>query len=61
VWRAVEGPNMPARIKVALAYQGRPVGEARSPSAQVTEADREAIAAALDSVRAVEGFVAAAR
>jgi 4-hydroxy-tetrahydrodipicolinate synthase len=61
VWRAVEGPNMPARIKVALAYQGRPAGVARSPSAQVTEADREAIAAALDSVRAVEGFVAAAR
>lgn len=61
VWRAVEGPNMPARIKAALAYQGRPAGVARSPSARVTEADRAAIAAALEAVRSVEGFAPVAR
>jgi 4-hydroxy-tetrahydrodipicolinate synthase len=49
VWRAIEGPNLPSRIKEALRLQGREVGRARHPFGPVTEAEREKIRAALDA------------
>jgi 4-hydroxy-tetrahydrodipicolinate synthase len=61
VWRAVEGPNMPARVKAALAYQGRRGGSPRAPSAKISSADRDRIAVALDAVRSEEGFAAVVR
>lgn len=47
VWRAIDGPNMPARIKAGLAEQGRDGGRARSPMNAVTDAERAAVRAAL--------------
>lgn len=47
VWRAIDGPNMPARIKAALAEQGRGGGRARSPMNAVSEAELETVRAAL--------------
>jgi len=47
VWRAVDGPNMPARIKAALALQGRYGGHARGPMSPVTDGQHAAIRAAL--------------
>jgi 4-hydroxy-tetrahydrodipicolinate synthase len=48
VWRAVGGPDMPARAKTALGLRGRPVGPARHPLLPVTSAVRQEIAAALE-------------
>ena len=47
IWRAIDGPNMPARIKAALAMQGRDGGRARSPMNPVSDAERDAIRDAL--------------
>jgi 4-hydroxy-tetrahydrodipicolinate synthase len=47
VWRAIDGPNMPARIKAALAMQGRNGGLSRSPMSPVSEAERAVIHDAL--------------
>jgi 4-hydroxy-tetrahydrodipicolinate synthase len=47
VWRAVEGPNMPARVKYALAAQGRSGGLVRQPSAAVDGPAQERIRGAL--------------
>ncbi|GAB3579719.1 dihydrodipicolinate synthase family protein [Amycolatopsis endophytica] len=47
VWRAIDGPNMTARIKVALALQGRDGGHSLSPLTPVSAAEREALRAAL--------------
>jgi 4-hydroxy-tetrahydrodipicolinate synthase len=47
VWRALEGPNMPARLKVALALQGRRGGLPAEPQAAVTDEQRLGLAAAL--------------
>ena len=61
VWRAVEGPNMPARVKYALAAQGRTAGAARSPSAAVSRDAAQRITEALQAVAAVEEVSIAAR
>lgn len=47
VWRSLEGPNMPARIKTALPMMGRDGGRARSPMTPTSESERETIRAAL--------------
>lgn len=47
VWRALEGPNMPARLKVALDLQGRRGGLPAEPQAAVSPEQRERIRAAL--------------
>ncbi len=47
IWRAVEGPNLPAKVKYALEVQGRRAGRARSPIRPPTEAEQAAIKAAL--------------
>jgi 4-hydroxy-tetrahydrodipicolinate synthase len=47
VWRSIDGPNMPARIKSALAMQGRDGGRARSPMSPTTDAERATLRAAL--------------
>lgn len=48
IWHAIDGPNMPARIKVALRLQGRNGGISRAPidavSAEQTERLRRALA-----------------
>ncbi|HWC84632.1 MAG TPA: dihydrodipicolinate synthase family protein [Pseudonocardiaceae bacterium] len=55
VWRAIDGPNMPARIKAGLAMQGRDGGQARSPMNPVSEAERETLHAALVGAGVVTG------
>lgn len=50
VWRAIDGSNMPARIKFALGLQGRDGGVARQPMAAVTQDQKDAIEAALAEV-----------
>ncbi|TCK21471.1 dihydrodipicolinate synthase family protein [Pseudonocardia endophytica] len=47
VWRAIDGPNMTVRIKEALAMQGRNGGHALSPLTPVSDAERQALRAAL--------------
>ncbi|MEQ3553365.1 dihydrodipicolinate synthase family protein [Pseudonocardia nematodicida] len=47
VWRAIDGPNMTARIKVALELQGRNGGTSLSPLTPVSDAERETLRAAL--------------
>ena len=47
-WRAVGVPDMPARIKTALAMQGRAAGIARHPILPVSDEDSDEIAAALE-------------
>lgn len=47
VWRAVEGPAMPARVKEALNLLGRPVGRARTPQMPCSPEEREQIRQAL--------------
>lgn len=47
VWRALEGSNLPARVKAALALQGRPAGKSRRPMIQPTAADVERVEQAL--------------
>ncbi|MBB5157769.1 dihydrodipicolinate synthase family protein [Saccharopolyspora phatthalungensis] len=49
VWRAIEAPNLPARIKEALRLQGRGGGLPRHPFTPVSEAESEAIKTALSS------------
>ena len=40
VWRALEGPNMPARLKAAIQLQGRRGGHPAEPQATVTPEQR---------------------
>lgn len=47
VWRAIDGPNMPSRIKAGLELQGRPGGAGRAPTNPVSAAERERVRAAL--------------
>lgn len=47
IWRAVEGPSMPAKIKEALRLQGRPAGKARHPIQAVNAKEQKQIANAL--------------
>lgn len=60
IWRAVEGPNMPSRIKEALRLQGRNGGVARRPLGPVRAAERAAIAAALERASLLAGATAPA-
>ncbi|MFF5229700.1 dihydrodipicolinate synthase family protein [Dactylosporangium sp. NPDC000521] len=53
VWTAIDGPNLPARIKAALDLQGRPVGFPRMPFKPATEEERESIRVALVSAGVV--------
>ncbi|GAA5157464.1 MULTISPECIES: dihydrodipicolinate synthase family protein [Amycolatopsis] len=54
VWRAIDGPNLPATLKAALQLQGRDGGLPRKPFAPATEEDRERIAAALRSANLID-------
>lgn len=47
IWRAIDGPNMTARIKVALRMQGRDGGEPRSPLTPVGATEKATIRRAL--------------
>lgn len=47
LWQALEGPNLPARVKAAMTLQGRPGGNARRPMTQPAPADVERIEQAL--------------
>jgi 4-hydroxy-tetrahydrodipicolinate synthase len=49
VWRSIEAPNLPARIKEALRLQGRDGGRPRRPFTPVQDAESDAIKKALDS------------
>lgn len=49
VWRAVEGPNLPATLKMAIELQGRKPGLPRKPFQPVSAEKRASIAAALKS------------
>lgn len=49
VWTAIDGPNLPARIKAALELQGRQGGLPRHPFAPATDAERATIRTALDA------------
>jgi 4-hydroxy-tetrahydrodipicolinate synthase len=48
VWQAISGPNMPARIKVALGMLGRDGGFPREPMSPVTDVERAGLSAALE-------------
>jgi 4-hydroxy-tetrahydrodipicolinate synthase len=50
VWRAINYPDMPARVKAVLQLRGRDVGPARGPLLPVSEAVRGEIASALRDV-----------
>ena len=47
LWNALEGDNLPANVKTALALQGRPAGRPRRPMPDSSAAQRAAIQAAL--------------
>jgi 4-hydroxy-tetrahydrodipicolinate synthase len=47
VWRAIDGPNLPATLKAALELQGRDGGRPRKPFTPASPAERERIATAL--------------
>jgi 4-hydroxy-tetrahydrodipicolinate synthase len=54
VWRAIDGPNLPATLKAALELQGRNGGRPRKPFAPASTAERERIAAALRAVNLID-------
>jgi len=47
IWNALEGDNLPANVKTALALQGRPAGVPRSPMPASSPHRRSAIRRAL--------------
>jgi 4-hydroxy-tetrahydrodipicolinate synthase len=47
IWRTLEGPNLPARVKAALTLQGRPGGQARRPMTRPGASEIERIRQAL--------------
>jgi len=47
IWNALQGDNLPANVKTALALQGRPAGVPRSPMAPSSPAQTSAIRDAL--------------
>lgn len=53
IWRAIDGPNMPARIKAGLVMQGRSGGRPRNPMARVTAKEAKAIRAALENAELI--------
>lgn len=54
VWQALDGPNLPARVKAAQTLQGVPAGCVRAPMHDVSETERTAIAEALRKSPALE-------
>jgi len=51
VWKAVRGPQFPARMKAALKIMGRDCGMSRSPMSEVTEAQISTMRVLLSQVR----------
>jgi 4-hydroxy-tetrahydrodipicolinate synthase len=51
IWRTLDGPALPARVKAALALQGRAAGRARRPMTQPRPEDIEGIRAALAAAK----------
>jgi 4-hydroxy-tetrahydrodipicolinate synthase len=49
IFNALEGDNMPANVKTALALQGRPAGVPRMPMPESSSEQRAAIKAALEA------------
>ena len=49
IWNAIEGANLPANVKTAMALQGRDGGVPRAPMPASSPAQREAIQAALQA------------
>ena len=47
LWNALEGDNLPANVKTALALQGRPAGRPRAPMQSSSANQRAAIGEAL--------------
>jgi 4-hydroxy-tetrahydrodipicolinate synthase len=47
IWNAIEAPNLPATVRVCMELQGRPGGVPRSPMPDASEAQKQAIRAAL--------------
>ena len=47
LWNALEGNNLPANVKTALALQGRPAGRPRRPMPEASGGQRAAIQSAL--------------
>ncbi|MEU7837806.1 MULTISPECIES: dihydrodipicolinate synthase family protein [unclassified Nonomuraea] len=54
VWRAIDGPNLPATLKAALELQGRNGGRPRKPFAPASSAERERIAVALRAANLID-------
>ncbi|MBE3011091.1 dihydrodipicolinate synthase family protein [Microbispora sp. NEAU-D428] len=54
VWRAIDGPNLPATIKAALELQGRNGGRPRRPFSPATQQERERIRAALAAANLID-------
>ncbi|TQS27132.1 dihydrodipicolinate synthase family protein [Microbispora sp. KK1-11] len=54
VWRAIDGPNLPATIKAALELQGRDGGLPRRPFSPATQQERERIRAALAAANLID-------
>jgi 4-hydroxy-tetrahydrodipicolinate synthase len=54
VWRAIDGPNLPATLKAALELQGRNGGRPRKPFAPASSAERERIAVALRTANLID-------
>jgi 4-hydroxy-tetrahydrodipicolinate synthase len=61
VWRAVNHPDLPARLKAALELRGRRVGPARPPLLPVSPAVRAELEAALDQAGAMQALAGAGR
>jgi len=51
IWKAVRGPQFPARMKAALKLMGRDCGYSRSPMSEVTEAQVSQMKILLEHVR----------
>ena len=51
IWNAISADNLPANVKTAMKLQGRGGGNPRAPMPASSEAQTEAIAAALEAAR----------
>jgi 4-hydroxy-tetrahydrodipicolinate synthase len=51
IWKAVRGPQFPARMKAALRLMGRDCGYSRSPISEVTESQVAQIKLLLENIR----------
>jgi len=54
VWRAIDGPNLPATLKAALQLQGREGGLPRKPFSPAKPEERERIATALRAANLID-------